>query len=177
MKIINTKIKDLKLIKINEFKDKRGAFKEIYKKKIIGKDFIFDCTSTSKRKVIRGLHFQTTKPQAKFLSVLYGEIFDVAVDLRVNSKTFGKYFAIKISDKSNLSILIPEGFAHGFQCLSSKCIVYYKCNNYRNIKSETSIIWNDKDIKIKWPLKNPILSKKDMDAKALSELIRTKKIK
>jgi len=107
------------------------------------------------------LHLQTINSQAKFLSVIKGEIFDVLVDLRKNSKTFGKNFSIHLSNKSYSSIYIPEGFAHGFCCLETENIVYYGCSNYRQKDSEIGILWNDKDLKIKWPIKEPILSDKD----------------
>ena len=162
MKIIKTKLQDLRLIKTNIFKDKRGFFKEIFKNKVEQKyKFVFDCMSCSKKNVLRGLHIQTANPQAKLLTVAYGKIFDVCVDLRKKSKTYGKYFSVKISQKSNFSILIPPGFAHGFLCLSEQCAVYYKCSKYRNSKSEYTIAWNDPNLKIKWPVKEPILSKKD----------------
>ena len=99
--------------------------------------------------------------KAKIITVVQGKILDVVVDLRKNSKTYGKYFAIKISQKSDFSLYIPENFAHGFLCLSKNCAVYYKCSNYRNKSSETTIKWNDDTLKIKWPVKKPILSKKD----------------
>ena len=117
--------------------------------------------SYSKKNVLRGLHFQKKKSQAKLLTVLQGKIFDVCVDLRKKSKTYGKYFSIELSQKSEYSILIPAGFAHGFLCLSKECIVYYKCSNYRDQNSETTLLWNDPSIRINWPNKNPILSDKD----------------
>lgn len=126
--------------------------------------------SFSKKNVLRGLHFQKQNSQAKFLTVVQGKILDVCVDLRKKSKTFGKYFSIKISHNSNLSILIPEGFAHGFLCLSKSCIVYYKCNNYRNKKSEITLLWNDPSININWPVKKPILSNKDRNGLLLNDL-------
>lgn len=162
MKTINTKIKDLKIIQSPVFKDFRGKFREIYKKKIDKKNnFIFDCMSFSKKNVLRGLHFQKQKSQAKLITVVNGKILDVAVDLRKKSKTYGKHFSIELSENSNLSLLIPKKFAHGFLCLSKKCTIYYKCSNYRDKKSETTISWNDPHLKIKWPCKKPILSKKD----------------
>jgi dTDP-4-dehydrorhamnose 3,5-epimerase len=114
-----------------------------------------------KKNVLRGLHFQKKKPQAKLLTVVQGRIFDVCVDLRKKSKTYGKHFSIELSQKSELSILIPSGFAHGFQCLSKECVVYYRCSNYRDKNSEVTLAWNDPDLKIKWPKKKPILSNKD----------------
>jgi len=161
MKLIKTKLKDLFILKTNTFKDSRGFFKEVEKKKILNKKFVFDCFSFSKKNTLRGLHLQTKKPQAKLLTVVQGTILDVVVDLRKNSKTYGKHFATKISQNSDFSLFIPAGFAHGFLCLTKFCAVYYKCTNYRNKKSETTIIWNDKNLNINWPVKNPILSKKD----------------
>ena len=161
MKIIKTKIKDLVLLKTNIYKDNRGFFKEVEKNKILKKKFIFDCFSYSKKNTLRGLHLQTNKSQAKIITVVQGKILDVVVDLRRKSKTFGKYFAIEISHDSNFSLFIPENFAHGFLCLSKSCGVYYKCTNYRDKKSEVTIKWNDKNLKINWPIKKPILSKKD----------------
>ena len=161
MKIVKTKIEDLVIIKTNIYKDSRGFFKEVEKHKILKKRFIFDCFSFSKKNTLRGLHLQKKKSQAKIITVVHGTILDVVVDLRKNSKTYGKYFSIKISHNSNFSIYIPPGFAHGFLCLSRSCAVYYKCTNYRNKNSEQTIKWNDKDLKIKWPIKNPILSRKD----------------
>ena len=162
MKIIHTKFKDLKLIKTKIFKDQRGFFKEVFKNKVVqNNNFIFDCMSYSKKNVLRGLHFQKKKPQTKLLTVVQGRIFDVCVDLRKKSKTYGKYFSIELSQKSEFSILIPRGFAHGFQCLSKECVVYYKCSNYRDKNSEVTLAWNDPTLKIKWPRKKPILSNKD----------------
>jgi len=170
MKIINTKFKGLKIIKSKIFYDNRGYFREIAKKKILNKNFLFDCMSQSKKNVLRGLHFQKKNPQAKLVTVTYGKIFDVAVDLRKNSKTFGKYFSVILSDKTGISIIIPEGFAHGFYCMSSKCIVYYKCTKYRDKNSEMSLAWNDKNIKIKWPTEKPILSIKDSTGISIKEI-------
>ncbi|MDA9150272.1 dTDP-4-dehydrorhamnose 3,5-epimerase, partial [Candidatus Pelagibacter sp.] len=136
-------------------------FKEVEKLKVLKKKFIFDCFSYSKKNTLRGLHLQTKKSQAKIITVVHGKILDVAVDLRKKSPTYGKYFSIEISDNSDFSIFIPAGFAHGFLCLSKSCAVYYKCTNYREKKSEKTIKWNDKSLNIKWPIKRPILSKKD----------------
>ena len=112
---------------------------------------------------------QTKNPQAKFLTVIKGKIFDVAVDLREKSKTFGKYFSITLSSKSYCSIYIPEGFAHGFCGLDKENIVYYSNSNYRDKTNETGILWNDPDINIKWPIKKPILSIKDKKNPTLKE--------
>ena len=167
MKIKSVKISGLKIIQTKIFFDKRGFFKEVYKNNLIKKNFKFDVISLSKKNVIRGLHIQTKKPQAKVITVVSGKIMDVAVDLRKNSKTFGKYYSLIISDKSDYSFYVPEGFAHGFLCLSDKCIVHYKCSEYRHKESETTLNWNDEEVKIKWPIKKPILSNKDKIGKNL----------
>ncbi len=162
MKLIKTKIKGLKLIKSKIFIDKRGFLRETFRKNIVNNmDFPFDIMSYSKKNVLRGLHFQSKNSQAKIITVTYGKILDVAVDLRKNSKTFGKYFSLVISHTDNFSFYIPKNFAHGFLCLSEKCTINYKCSDYRNSKYEQTLNWNDPDIKIKWPIRNPILSKKD----------------
>lgn len=161
MKIIKTKFKDLIILKKPTFEDKRGYFRELYSEKFFKKKFPFDVMSLSKKNVIRGLHLQLKKPQAKLITVLRGKILDVVIDCRKRSKTFGKHFKILLSENKNESLLIPEGFAHGFCALEDDTILHYKCSNYRHKNSETGIIWNDKDMKIKWPIKNPILSEKD----------------
>ena len=162
MKLLKTKIDGPKIIKTTIFKDSRGFLKEVYRKNIVGNiEFPFDVMSYSKKNVLRGLHIQTQKPQAKIITVTYGKIFDVAVDMRKKSKTFGKYVGINISDKDDYSFYIPVGFAHGFICLSKNCTVNYKCSEYRNPKFEKTVSWNDKSIDIKWPIKKPLLSDKD----------------
>ena len=170
MHLEKTKIKDLIILRSEVHKDNRGFFKEISKKKILKKNLVFDCLSRSKKNTIRGLHFQKTNPQGKLITVVEGEIIDVAVDLRKKSKTFGHHVAIKIKHDSNFSIYIPEGFAHGFVCLSKKCTLYYRCTNYRHKKSESTLRWNDPALKINWLVRNPILSKKDKNGKLLNEI-------
>ena len=167
MKIKNVNITGLKIIKTKMFFDNRGFFKEVFRNDLIKKNFKFDVMSSSKKNVIRGLHIQTKKPQAKVITVVSGKIMDVAVDLRKHSKTFGKYYSLIISDKSEYSFYIPEGFAHGFLCLSDKCIVHYKCSEYRHKESETTLSWRDQEVKIRWPIKKPILSEKDKIGKNL----------
>ena len=163
-------IKGIKIFKSKIFFDKRGYFKEVYKKKLLpNKKFIFDCVSSSKKNVLRGLHLQVKNPQAKFLTVIKGKIFDVIVDLRKNSKTFGKHFSIILNKTKYTSIYIPEGFAHGFCGLDKENIVYYGCSKYREKNYEIGILWNDQDLKINWPIKNPILSKKDSKNITLGE--------
>ena len=162
MKLLKTKITGPLLIKSEIFKDKRGYLRETFRNNLLRKTkFPFDVMSFSKKNVLRGLHIQTNKTQAKIITVTHGKIFDVAVDLRKKSKTFGKYVSLIISDKSDFSFYIPPGFAHGFMCLTKKCTVNYKCSNYRDPKSEKTLKWNDKTVKIKWPKYKPILSDKD----------------
>jgi|TARA_B110000208_G_scaffold186472_1_gene243075 dTDP-4-dehydrorhamnose 3,5-epimerase len=169
MKLLKTKIKDLLIIKTNIYKDNRGFFKEIEQFRILKKKFIFDCLSFSKKNTLRGLHLQRKNQQAKIITVVQGKILDVVVDLRKKSKTYGKHFSVEISHDSDFSLFIPAGFAHGFMCLSKTCFVYYKCTNYRDQKSEVTIKWDDKDLDIKWPIKNPTLSNKDRLGISLSK--------
>ena len=167
--IKKTKFKDL-VVHINKpYKDKRGYLKELFKENKLKKKFVFSILSYSKKKVLRGLHIQTKNPQGKYISVLKGKIFDVAVDLRKNSNTFGKYFSCVLSERNFKSLYIPAGFAHGFMTLDKENFVLYSCTKYRNLKSEKSIKFNDKDLKIKWPFKNPIISKRDKVAMGYAE--------
>ena len=174
MKIVNTKFKGLKIYKKDTFKDNRGFFRELFLNNTLKKKFPFDVMSFSKKNVLRGLHLQFKRPQGKFVTVLRGKIFDVAVDLRRNSKTYGKYFSIVLSEKENSSLYIPEGFAHGFCSLSDNTIMHYKCTNYRDKNSEVGILWNDKDLNIRWPIKKPILSTKDKNNINFQEFIDLK---
>jgi len=168
LKIYKTKIKGLILIKTSKYFDSRGNFFEafnqnIYSKVGIKNKFVQDNFSVSKKNVLRGLHYQKNKPQGKLVSVLKGEILDIAVDIRKNSNTFGKYQSFILSDKNFKQIWIPKNFAHGFLSLTSNTIVNYKCTDFYDPKDQNTIIWNDKDLKIRWPVKNPIISKKDKD--------------
>ena len=129
--------------------------------------------SFSKKNVIRGLHLQKKNSQGKFVSVIKGKIFDVVVDLRKNSKTYGKYFSTILSEKNSKSIFIPPGFAHGFCALSKENYVVYSCTKYRDEKSEIGIKFNDQDLKINWPIKKPIISNKDKNNISLKEFKKT----
>ena len=161
MRIIKTKFKELVIYEKDTFKDKRGYFRELFLQKHFNEKFPFDVMSYSKKKVIRGLHLQLKNPQAKLITVLQGKIYDVCVDCRKNSKTFGKYFSIYLSEKENKSLLIPAGFAHGFCTLTDDVVLHYKCSKYRHSSSETGILWNDSDLNIVWPKKKLIISEKD----------------
>ena len=126
-------------------------------------------TSRNNKNVLRGLH---CSPYPKYITVNSGKIFDVMVDLRSKSKTFGQYFSILLSEKNSKSIYIPEGFAHGFIALDNENIISYNCTNYRNAKSELTLKWNDSDINIKWPKIKPILSNKDNNGLSLNDFIK-----
>ena len=166
---IKSNFKDLFLIKNRSFKDNRGYFKELIRENVINKNFPFLVMSFSKKNVIRGLHIQTINSQGKFISVLKGKIFDVAIDLRKNSKTFGKVYKCILSEKNNTSIYVPPGFAHGFQALENENYIVYSCTKYRNKKSETTIKFDDKELNVKWPIKKFIISAKDKKGISLSE--------
>ena len=162
MKILNTPFKGLKIVKQINHHDNRGYFKELYKHNLFkNKKFIFWCISKSKKNVVRGLHIQRKIYQDLFVSVIKGKIFDVAVDLRKNSPTYGKYFSIILSSKNCKSLYIPPNFAHGFLSLDKENYVLYSNTKYRSKKYETGLKWNDKNLKIRWPIKKPILSLKD----------------
>ena len=158
------------IFKSKNFNDPRGWLRELILEKYLKKKLIFSLVSKSKKNVLRGMHLQTKKMQGKYLSVLKGRILDVVVDCRKKSRTFGRHYKIILSEKNATSIYIPPGFAHGFLALDKENIVLYSCTNYRDKESETSIAWNDKDLKIKWPIKKPILSKKDSNNKTFKML-------
>tara|TARA_B100000242_G_scaffold293283_1_gene270918 strand:+ start:830 stop:1411 length:582 start_codon:yes stop_codon:yes gene_type:complete len=167
------------------FNDERGYFLESWNSKKIneylGKELIFtqDNISKSKKNVIRGLHYQMNpSPQEKLIRCLSGSIFDVAVDIRKNSKTFGQWAGVEISEKNKFQLLVPEGFAHGFLSLAEDSILYYKVTNLWDKKLEKTIKWNDKNIDIQWPLSTniPLISAKDKSGISLEEAIKLKYI-
>lgn len=168
-------IPDVLLIHAKSFDDERGFFKENYKESIfsqngISEKFTQDNFSHSAKGVIRGLHFQKNpKAQAKLVSALNGEIFDVAVDIRTNSPTFGKWVGEILSSQNHKMLYIPEGFAHAFCVLSPEADVFYKVNQEYSPEHDAGIVWNDPDINISWPIKNPIISKKDLELPQLKD--------
>ena len=175
MKIITTSIDGILIIEPKAFTDKRGFFMETYnQRKYIesGIDSIFvqDNLSYSLKGTVRGLHFQIENPQAKLVHVITGEIFDVAVDIRPGSATFGQWTGIHLSDKNRRQLYIPEGFAHGFCVLSDAAHFSYKCSDFYAPEDEGGIIWSDPDIGIRWPVENPIISEKDQQYPKLSDL-------
>ena len=162
MKIIKTKFKNLLIVRQPKFKDRRGNLRITYHdKKINFNKFIFDYAVKSKINVLRGLHFQYENQQAKFITALKGRIFDVVVDLRKNSKTFGQFYSIILSENNCKSLYVPEGFAHGYYCLEKENIIYYRLSDHYNPNFESGLIWNDPEIGINWPNGKKILSKKD----------------
>ena len=162
-----TEIEGVYVIETKVFGDERGYFTETYKKTDFDDaglmyDFVQDNQSRSKKGVLRGLHFQKTHPQAKLVRVLEGEVFDVAVDMRKNSPTFGKWVGVILSDKNKRQFMIPRGFAHGFLVLSEFATFCYKCDEVYHPEDEGGIMWNDPDIGIEWPFTDNVqLSEKD----------------
>ena len=175
MKILKTSFKDLLIIKQKNNVDKRGHLRETYNKKILNKKFVFEYCTTSKKNVLRGFHFQTKFQQAKYINVVKGKILDCVIDLRKNSKTFGKKFKIILSDKNCLSLYIPEGFAHAYYSYEKINIIYYKLSNYYSPKYEDGINVFDKSLKIRWPKKNISVSKKDRELMTFKEFSKNYK--
>jgi dTDP-4-dehydrorhamnose 3,5-epimerase len=177
-KFIKTEIDGAYIIESGVFGDNRGYFMETYNYndfKAAGIDIVFvqDNQSSSKKGVLRGLHFQKTHPQGKLVRVIKGEVFDVAVDIRKNSKTFGKWVGVTLSEENNKQFYVPEGLAHGFLVLSDEAEFCYKCTDFYHPEDEGGIAWNDKTIGIEWPLEGieeVILSDKDRNRDALSSI-------
>lgn len=176
MKIIDTSINDLKIIEPFEFEDERGFFLETYRddwfnENISKASFVQENHSRSIKGTLRGLHYQIKKPQGKLVRVVSGTIYDVAVDLRCNSPTFGKCFGLTLSCKNKRQLWVPEGFAHGFYVISESADFVYKCTNYYSPENERAILWNDKDLSINWPIesRSPLVSFKDASASTFRE--------
>ncbi|ELQ2337076.1 dTDP-4-dehydrorhamnose 3,5-epimerase [Vibrio vulnificus] len=158
MKVIDTKIPDVKIIEPTVFGDERGFFMETWHQKrfeefVTGKPtkFVQDNHSKSKKGILRGLHYQTEHTQAKLVRVISGEVYDVAVDIRQNSSTFGHWVGVVLSSNNKRQLWVPKGFAHGFLVLSDEAEFVYKCTDYYDPKSEVSILWSDENINISWP--------------------------
>lgn len=173
MKVIDTKIPDVKILEPTVFGDERGFFMETWNQRrfeelVSGKPtkFVQDNHSKSKKGILRGLHYQTENTQGKLVRVIRGEVFDVAVDIRKNSPTFGQWVGEYLSAETKRQLWIPEGFAHGFYVTSDEAEFVYKCTDYYNPSAEMSIFWNDSSLNINWPVKEkpPILSDKDSKA-------------
>ncbi|MDZ4906849.1 dTDP-4-dehydrorhamnose 3,5-epimerase [Clostridium perfringens] len=177
-KFIETKIKDLYIIEPKVFGDERGYFMETYSQKAFEEagltmKFVQDNESKSKKGVLRGLHFQTKHTQGKLVRVTQGEVWDVAVDLRKGSPTFGQWEGVHLSAENKRQFYVPEGFAHGFVVLSDKAVFNYKCTDFYAPEYDSGLLWNDKDVNVEWPLEGIeeiILSEKDKKQKTLKEL-------
>ena len=175
---IKTNIKDLYIIEPKVFGDDRGYFMESYNKNDffeagLTMNFVQDNESKSKKGVLRGLHFQTKNTQGKLVRVTKGEVFDVAVDLRKNSPTFGMWEGIVLSDQNKKQFYVPEGFAHGFLVLSDEAVFNYKCTNFYSPEYDCGLLWNDKEVNIDWPLEGIeeiLLSDKDKRQRTLKQL-------
>ena len=176
MKISHSKLKGCVIIEPRVFGDDRGFFLETFQairyKQEAGIDlpFVQDNHSRSARGVLRGLHFQKTKPQGKLVRVVRGEVYDVAVDIRKGSATFGEWEGVILSEDNKKQFWVPPGFAHGFVVLSDTADFEYKCTDYYDPSDEGSILWSDPNIDIPWPIANPVLSTKDESAKRLVDL-------
>jgi len=174
-RVTKTPIADLVVINIDHFEDERGFFIESWNKKDFAEagvslEFVQDSHSRSAQRVIRGLHYQDMRaPVVKLVRCTAGRILDVAVDLRASSPTFGKWFGIELSAENKSQLLVPVGFAHGFAALSEFCEVQYKQTGFYRPEAEGAIAWNDPDIAIAWPFKDPILSKRDQNGTRLKD--------
>ena len=175
MKIIKTKIKDLLIVKHKNNKDSRGNLRETFNDKKLKKKFVLEYCITSKQNVLRGFHFQYKYQQSNQVSVLKGKILDVVIDLRKNSKTFGKTFKILLSQSNAISLFIPAGFAHAYYSFEKENIIYYKLNNYYRPKFESGIIYNDLNLKISWPKRRMKISNKDKNLMTLNTFKKTLK--
>jgi len=176
MKISHTKLKDCLIIEPRVFGDERGFFLETFQairydqEAGIDMPFVQDNHSRSAKGVLRGLHFQKTKPQGKLVRVVCGEVYDVAVDIRKGSTTFGKWVGVILSENNKKQFWVPPGFAHGFVVLSDFADFEYKCTDYYDPSDEGCILWSDPDLDISWPIANPTLSTKDKSAKRIADL-------
>lgn len=175
-------IKELQLagvlfIQPRVFEDARGSFVEIWNEAREAKvgfapRFVQDNVVFSRRAVLRGLHFQQPYAQGKYVTATYGEIYDVAVDLRPDSATFGQWLALQLSAAKANALYIPPGFAHGYQVVSQEAVVVYKCTEYYHAEADRSIVWNDPQLNIPWPIADPVLSEKDQRAPSFESVCR-----
>ena len=166
MKVNKAPLDGVFIIEPKVFKDARGIFYEVYSAKKyeehgISAHFVQDNHSVSEKGVLRGLHYQINPGQAKLVRVTRGEVFDVVLDIRKESSTYGKWWSLHLSETNKLQLYVPEGFAHGFCVLSESVEFLYKCSNYYSPEDERGIMWNDPDLAIEWPIENPIISEKD----------------
>ncbi|MCA6975825.1 dTDP-4-dehydrorhamnose 3,5-epimerase [Pectobacterium carotovorum] len=176
MQVKDTRIEGVKIIQPKVFGDDRGFFLETFEKKRyqemlnINLDFVQDNHSRSSKGVLRGLHFQRSNPQGKLVRVVRGEVFDVAVDIRPDSPTYGAWEGVILSEENKTQFWIPPGLAHGFVVLSDVADFEYKCTDYYNPANEGCLLWNDPDVGIEWPVTSPLLSEKDKLGRLFKEL-------
>ena len=175
MKVSQTELTGVLIVEPDVFGDSRGFFMESWNQRRYGEqgvptEFVQDNLSRSGKGILRGLHFQNPNPQGKLVSVLEGEVFDVVVDLRRESMTFGKWWGTTLSSVDKRQLYLPPGFAHGFCVTSESCLFHYKCTGYYDPKSEITLLWNDPEIGIQWPIEAPVLSEKDRKGLKLSEI-------
>jgi dTDP-4-dehydrorhamnose 3,5-epimerase len=175
MKITRCDIAGLLIIEPKVFGDARGFFLETwnaqhYREAGLDLNFVQDNMSSSRRGALRGLHFQNPKSQGKLVWVIEGEVFDVAVDLRRSSPTFGRWHGLNLSGENRLQFYVPRGFAHGFVVLSATAVFAYKCTEFYSPKDELTLSWDDPDVGVKWPLGDPVLSEKDKKGVRLKDL-------
>lgn len=179
MNVLKVEIPGLLIIEPKVFGDARGFFVETwnlrrYREAGMCVDFVQDNVSLSRRGTLRGLHFQSPNPQGKLLQVLSGEVFDVAVDLRRPSPTFGRWHGLVLSSENKRQFYIPPGFAHGFAVLSDTALFQYKCTDFYSPADELTLAWNDPQVGIRWPMQDPILSEKDKKGLPLSQIPEAK---
>lgn len=179
MKTIKTALEGVLIIEPKVFTDHRGCFLETWNRQLYAQagvdvDFVQDNISVSRKGVLRGLHFQHPNGQGKLVQVLQGEVFDVAVDIRLKSPTFGTVVTCVLSDANRRQFFVPAGFAHGFCVLSDTAIFSYKCTDFYNRQAEGGVLWNDPDLRIDWPLKEPLLSEKDLILPRLKDIATVK---
>lgn len=175
MKVTELELPGVLLLQFDVYRDERGYFQEVWNPARLNRpdlnvDFVQDNIAFSHHRVLRGLHFQQPHAQAKLVTSLSGTIFDVAVDVRRASPTFGRWLGTELAAGTGHALYIPEGFAHGYQVLSESAHVVYKCTDVYHPEAEHALAWNDPDVAIRWPLANPILSDKDRRAPALADL-------
>jgi dTDP-4-dehydrorhamnose 3,5-epimerase len=176
MQIITTEFEGLLIIKPKIFYDERGYSYEALRADLLEKygvkvEFVQDNISKSKKNTVRGLHYQVGKSaQGKLCQVIAGKVLDIALDIRFNSPTYGKYFALELSDENNIMLWIPPGFAHGFSVLSDNAVFMYRCTEYYSPNDERAILYNDPDLNIDWKVDDPVLSEKDLNAKKFKEI-------
>ena len=177
MDVSDTDLPGVRLLEPDVYVDDRGAFMETWNARDYGHHgidvtFVQDNLSRSREGVLRGLHFQNPRPQAKLISVLAGEVYDVVVDVRVESDTFGEWHGTVLSAENARQLLVPEGYAHGFVATSGEVLFHYKCTDFYHPEADRTVRWDDPQLGIDWPVEDPILSEKDAGAPSLDELPR-----